>query len=169
MSTNLAHLPEPFNVEALIDAHLDYSSKADPHEIAEAMLDEIPAEELRDILGELLPDMIRLRISARRRNRKKRVIPRVSQQWKKAADDQANGDLDIMRERVNVPGTAWKFMGELERDDVEAVVGGYERRAEENAKYARAYAELLTLMKKRKASKVGDLPRSAVTAIFNKV
>jgi hypothetical protein len=143
-----------------IRAALASSPSADPHVVAASVLAEVPAREVRAVLGLLLPSAVREVIRAdrnhaapaapvgRRTNGKRSLGAMTSDPW---------------RMREYVPGAGWKFRGELTAEDCDAIADGYESRASENRAKAKEYRRFAETLRERGGC-LRDLGDAAVAA-----
>ena len=148
------------DLTALIRAHVETSDDLDPRVIAQAVIEDLPDELLREALHLVLPDRVR-RFHGNVRTGHERAL---SARWGAVRD---NADaLAVFRRAVCLGPTDWRPLGSLVHDQVLIVVA--ERRAQARATDAQAarYEELAALMKRRRAKVVSDLPPEQVVEVL---
>lgn len=150
-----------FNLPDLVREALE-GDEADPHVIADALVEEMSLDDLRAALALTLPDYVRM---MNRRARRGGAAPR-SRRWKRAAEHHADGTLALLRLRVFARGS-WRFLGDCELEDVAALVEDRDAEALANAAAAERYRALRTAMIAAEARVVRDLPGEVLGAIFD--
>ena len=169
--SNVAKMPEPepeFDLAELVREHVRERKSPDPYEVAGAVIDEIPDDELYGVVELLLPDYVRERIdaerrSAQRRKRSKKGKNTESVKWEQTED----GDWDeIFWTSVSVPGIGRKWLGECTQDDIAGIIADYEDLAASNQAMADSYTEILSLMQSNEAEEVSELAAELVVSAF---
>jgi len=142
--------------QAIRDHLSEADSPADPHEIAEVLLAEIPPHEVRSCLGLLLSDAVRESIRAHR------APSRGS--GKNGRRDLGRMTLDPTRMRRFVPGFGWKFEADLSADDCDAVADHYFSLALANEVEGKRWRATADRLRQEALDCVGDLDDGAVAA-----
>jgi hypothetical protein len=149
-----------FDLHSLVQAELERSKSADPLVVAEGVLDLIPDEALRDVVGQLIRGYVRNE-AGRQRSRHlsqaihpTRVAPSPSSKvaairtaWQRVLDD-----------RIHVGGAAYKFLRDCTYEDLQAAANERERLAEANHRSAKQYQLLADLIAQHGVTTFGELP-----------
>jgi hypothetical protein len=165
-------VPTQFDLKGLARDCIKESDSADPHVIAAEMLEEIPGNRLREVLGMLLPDYVRQELGKERRAvlRKSRKAKKGSKRWSRAKELATTDEFRLWDTSFYVPSTgSWKFFRELDRSDVAEIATNYDNIAANNAAWADSFEELGKAMKRQRATFTNDLPTATVRKIFEPV
>lgn len=139
------------DIRKLIAEILKTTKEREPSVIAELVVKEIPAKEIKSFLAYYLRDEVRheMRI-ARMSARSGGTENNFSARWTGAAA------AKFSQLRYYVSGT-WKLFGELTVEDVENLADGYYAEAKTNMKHGDQWTALAKEMRKKKVATVGEL------------
>lgn len=150
----------PLHLRQIIVETLDESDSPDPHVVAEDVLNRIGPRDVRAALADLLADEVR------------RVIHQQRGTAPLPAPPESNGKRDLgemardpWRHRQWVPGSGWKFLGDLTADDCDAVADHYEVLAEANAAQARRWRTRARWLRTQEAVVLRDLGAEVLEAV----
>jgi hypothetical protein len=162
-------VPTKFDIHGLIRDTIKSSSSADPHDIAVDVVEAIPGNRLREVLGMLMPDYVRQELGKERRAvlRKKRRKPSKSKRYGRVKQTVDTDEFKLWDTSFYIPSTnEWRFFKELTRDNVAEIAEGYHHAAESNAAWADSFEQLGAAMKRQRATVANDLPTETVRSIF---
>lgn len=141
-------------IRGLIDG-----GEVDPHVIAAKVVPAIPDEQLRDLVAELLPDLVRELIRAMRK-------PFVVAPTRNGKADVGAATRDP-RTWPTWVGRQWRLLSTLTADDCEIVARQYQAAAEANTQMASRYMRLAEVLRAQGAETVADLPADMVTKVLS--
>lgn len=157
------------NLRSLIKEFVEDSKLADPHEIAQTMLDEnyIDSSIYYDALVQTLPNYVREILRLHRGSTIQFVRSgheNNSGRWQNAIGGQPGERL--LRTRHNT-GTKWVVLAEMTREDVQGALGECERRIASETLQADRWRNINKLFDRhKKAPTVGDLPLAKVEEVY---
>lgn len=150
---------------------LDNTSLTDPHDIADALLDQIPKKQYEGILQILLTDYVRSQMSNLRRNA---PPPPASALPKSITTKHAGGLKSVgtsaklasirdgwqkhLRDRIGVGPNTYKMLAECTYEDLYHAADQRTRLADQNKAWAQRFHAWAALMTDHKVEKFGDLP-----------
>ena len=158
----------PFSLSDLVDEHIQYTAHPDPHVISQGVAQNVPNHELRGVIERLLPDYVGERLRSNRSKAVKAVRrgKSTSKKWAKARKDHQDGIAALLRQPFWVPEDGWKYLGDLNYEQCQAVAGEYTKRAEENMAYATAFATVARLLKEQRVEIVEELDADTIGEAF---
>lgn len=149
----------PYDLRAAVASVLDTSDLTTPGDIALKVAENMPDEEIRGVLTEILPSYVRDMIAQRRianpylSGREARNAARspkvaaIRDNWRAA-----------LRDRVHIGDGTWKMFGDCTYGDLIAAAEERRTLARANAVKAQRYQELAELLAARGVTTVADLP-----------
>jgi hypothetical protein len=156
-------LPERIDFDSFAREFVRSSDEPNPHALAEALIEVLPAEVLGDALRRCLPLYTRelVRIERQRHPAPGPVVggPSRSPRWEQAAG--------VFAWRFATGPGEWKFYADFTRDEVLTLIEGYRTRAAENAAHAERHERIARLMQRNKARTVRDLGEEKVAEVFH--
>lgn len=170
----MTEAPE-FDLKALIREVADESQHADPGAIAEEVAKRVPNKHLRSAFREMLRPFVRQLVATGRTfpapmtretasTGSSDTKPRpANRSWKRTGIYRW---ASVLRERVHVGASDWKFLGDCDRDDLGFIASERRTLAEANLLKAEQYEKLLALLDEHGAATVRDLPEKALEDTF---
>jgi hypothetical protein len=145
----------------VIDA-LDKSTIADPHAVADDLIDTLTDEEVFEVLQQVLPHYVTT-IATQQRSRH---LSDAAQPTANNASPRWQAATSIYMERIHT-SDGWKMLRDCTRDDLEAAANDRYQRAAQLRQSADRYRALADYLDQQGVSKVGDLPEEDVVRVMS--
>lgn len=152
-----------FDLRSEVNRRLSSSGEADPHVIADKMVDDLTADEKENALRVTLPHYVREAVRMARQTRSGHN--NHSSRWKRAGHSTSFNHPFEWRVYT---GARWVLLKDCGRDDVKGIIAEYQRRVDENLHGVERHKKLLSLFAQHPRAKVvGSLPSSDVEQVFS--
>src|SRR5215212_5571557 len=145
------------DLNALIRDELDNSAEDDPGAIADAVAKRIRPRDLREAVRLLLRSAVRDQIRATRHLDIPRPVTPTANPSRKIAVGR-NAWARFLRQRLEVPGSGWKSLGEFTYEDLMAAADERRRMAAADLAQAGLLEKLAAALAEYGVSTVSDLP-----------
>lgn len=152
-----------FDIRQAVRAVIDETDLASPDEIADKVVGNVPTSQLRRVVRVLLRDFVRIELHS---GRQPAPPPPVGQSSKVTAiRDAAPRWAAMLRQRVHVGNSEWKFLAECSYENLMFLATERRQNAARNLKAANGYEVLAKALTTHGVSRVEDLPTSVVASL----
>jgi len=158
--------PEPFSLDTAIRDLYERTQIADPGAFADALLDGLPMEHVREVARRSLREFVRVWFS-RERLRSAALAPVANGPAPSGKPNARFAGLveALLRERLHVSEKGWKEFRDCGLDDLVFVITERRQNAARSLAKAGFYERVHEEVAKAGVERVGDLPRDVLSAL----
>lgn len=154
-----------FNIRREIRSIIDGTDLASPAEIAAKVAENIPDNLLREVVAQLLPELVRVELTRVRmvtppnqsaRSAKVTAIRRAAEGWRRA-----------LRDRIHVGRGEWRLLADCSAEHLRFAAQERQQQAAQSLAAADRYAAIADACEQHKVTRTADLPEPVLAALLD--